>query len=451
MKKINIGDKMKTKLKFIVVPVFCFLLSSRVSAQVKIDSLSLNEAIKMTLASSNSLQQASYAVDASLAKVEQSKSSLYPEANVSLNYTWIGPIPAFSFPGFGNISLAPDNNWDEHVTVSTTLYDFNKRDKNIEFAKSQVNGFKDKVEFIKQDLVYKTVQSFYTIIFLKQSIEVQKDQINTFNKHLEWTKKKFDAGTATDFDMLTVKVRIASAENSKISLENSLANTEIYLRRLLGVGPSTAVNPQGQFTDAPAKINYDSLIYFAYANRVEIKNAENQKAAAKAMDEVAANINNPSLMLIFNYGFKNGYEPNMFVWRGNFALTAAAQIPVSKFIPFFGGNKEENMHQEAVANMNAADSYKKDMTDQIKAEIQKAISDIKSSIEKYRTTEASIKQAESALNLAKIRYDAGSVTNLDLLDAETSLSQAKLMRLEALYRYMLGIYELKQAAGEKIW
>ena len=104
-----------------------------------------------------------------------------------------------------------------------------------------------------------------------------------------------------------------------------------------------------------------------------------------------------------------------------------------------------------MANMKAAESYRDDMTGQIKAEIQKAVADIRFSIEKIHTTEAAINQAESALNLAKIRYDAGTVTNLDLLDAETSLAESKLMRLEALYRYILGIYELKQAAGDKIW
>jgi outer membrane protein len=448
-KRKIIGERMNNKIFLIIL--IGLTISLKVYSQPGADSLKLNEAVRMTLAVSNSIQQAYHMLNASEARVDQSRSPLYPQADVSLNYTWIGPIPAFSFPGFGNIVLAPGNNWDEHLAVSSTIYDFDKRGKNVEYAKSQVQGFRDRIEFIRQDLAYKTVQNFYSVLFLKKSIEVQIDQINTLKKHYDWTKKKVDAGTATEFDLLTTQVRISSAENSRISLENSLESSEINLRRLLGLAPNAEVNPSGRFTDIPVRVNFDSLFAASIGNRIEIKSAEDQISVAKAQYEVASNINNPSVNVAFIYGFKNGYEPNLYSWRGNFALAAQVLIPVSKFVPFFGGYKEESMHQEAVANMKAAESNRSETVEQIKAEIQKAVSDIRSSLEKIHTTEASITQAESALNLAKIRFDAGTITNIDLLDTQTSLSEAKLMRLEALYRYVLGVYELKQASGEKIW
>ncbi len=237
------------------------------------DSLTLNEAVRIVLATNPAIQQAAEQVNASQAGVGVSKSSLYPDAGVSLNYTRIGPIPAFSFPGFGNILLAPANSYDEHIGVDGTIYDFDKRQKSIDLAKTQVQSTKDRLELVRQDLAYRTIQTFYTILFLQRSIRVQNDEINTLNEHLLMTKKKVEAGTATDFDVLTTQVRVAAAENEKINLENSLSNTEIVLKQFLGLPQGSQVALTGGFTETPVPLNLDSLTAIAMENRVEIKSA----------------------------------------------------------------------------------------------------------------------------------------------------------------------------------
>lgn len=76
---------------------------------------------------------------------------------------------------------------------------------------------------------------------------------------------------------------------------------------------------------------------------------------------------------------------------------------------------------------------------------------MRSSLDRLRTTEIAVEQAKSAVEQARLRYQAGTVTNLDLLDAETSLSQAELMQIQALYQFVVSRYELDQAVGEKVW
>ena len=415
------------------------------------DSLTLNEAVRIVLATNPAIQQAAEQVNASQAGVGVGKSSLYPDAGVSLNYTRIGPIPAFSFPGFGNILLAPANSYDEHIGVDGTIYDFDKRQKSIDLAKTQVQSAKDRLELVRQDLAYRTIQTFYTILFLQRSIRVQNDEINTLNEHLLMTKKKVEAGTATDFDVLTTQVRVAAAENEKINLENSLSNTEIVLKQFLGLPQGSQVALTGGFTETPVPLNLDSLTAIAMENRVEIKSANDEITTARARYNMASTIDNPSLNVAVLYGFKNGYVPNLNAWRGNFAAAAQLEIPISGVVPFFGGYRKESMEEEAGAGMKAAESYKSNVVQEVKADVQRSIVDLRSSMENLRTTDVSVQQAESALSLAKIRYEAGTVTNLDLLDAETALAQARLMRLRALYRYVIGTYELQQAVGEKSW
>lgn len=60
-------------------------------------------------------------------------------------------------------------------------------------------------------------------------------------------------------------------------------------------------------------------------------------------------------------------------------------------------------------------------------------------------------QAEQALEMGEVRYKAGVVTNLDLLVAHTSLSQARLAYVGAQYGYVVSRYALDRATGASGW
>ena len=144
------------------------------------------------------------------------------------NYARLGPASAYHFWGQG-FQLYPLNNWDEHLGDQGTIYDFNKRNKSVDLAASQVTTAQDRLELAKSGLSYRTIQTFYAILFLEKSIQVQDEEIKNLNDHLLMTQKKVQAGSATDFDVLTTQVRVAAAENSKINLQNNLENTKVCL------------------------------------------------------------------------------------------------------------------------------------------------------------------------------------------------------------------------------
>jgi outer membrane protein TolC len=59
-------------------------------------------------------------------------------------------------------------------------------------------------------------------------------------------------------------------------------------------------------------------------------------------------------------------------------------------------------------------------------------------------------QAEEALRLAKARADAGTGTQLDVLDAENSLTQARTTQVQALHDYAVARARLQRATGQDI-
>jgi outer membrane protein TolC len=70
---------------------------------------------------------------------------------------------------------------------------------------------------------------------------------------------------------------------------------------------------------------------------------------------------------------------------------------------------------------------------------------------KINQFELQLSQALKAYSLAETSFKSGTITNLDLLDANTSVSESRLMLLKSRIDYAASIYKLKAALGERIY
>jgi outer membrane protein len=430
------------------ISVIIFILSLSVFAngyaqQAADDSLTLQQAIKLTLTNQPLLKQAAEDINAAEAKIKQQNSFYYPRINGDIAYIRIGPIPTIQFGGLG-FTLAPNDNYDAHISASQLVYDFGKRDALEDLVKSYKLSSEDKLNLIKNNLSYQTVQVFYTILFTEKSIKVKDEQINTLKKHIELTNKKVQSGSATDFDVLTTEVRVASAENQKIDLENALNKERIYLKSLLGWSSDKELNISGEFKVDTSLFNNESLIQEAFQKRVEMKLAKDAEKSAMVTKQVASLTDKPTLSVIASYGLKNGYEPNLDVLRGNWAAGINASIPI------FNGNLRESKVEEADANLKSSSAKILELERTIKSQVEQASTELSASRSKIKTSELQLKQAQEAVSRAEVRYRDGVITNLDLIDAETSLAEAKLLRLRVSFENVINTYSLMQAVGNGV-
>ncbi len=415
-------------------------------AQVEFsDSITVEQAIKMTLENHPAVRKAEYGMTASAARVEVNRSARYPDISVKGDYTRIGPVPSFSLPGQGPLELAPYDNFDFHLGLRQTLYDFGRTDEAVNLAETSRQTAADNIDLVKFDLAYQTVGVFTNILILHQRFAVLDEQLQTLRQHLEMSVKRMEVGTATDFDTLTIQVRIAVVESDSIDAAHALESREIMLRQLTGLPPETPINLRGSFASDKVALDADSLMAAAEKQRPELLLSHDLESGATAQSRLAALGDKPSLDLNLVTGFKNGYEPNLNTWRGNYAAGLELKIPV------FNGRKTKHQTAEAEAGLNSARAHTADLERQIHAEILQALAGVNSNLKKISSTETQVRQAEKAVSMARVRYAAGVTTNLDLLDAETTLSEAKLIRLRAFYDYTASLNALDRATGRKVW
>ncbi|MGA9119902.1 MAG: TolC family protein, partial [Bacteroidota bacterium] len=315
------------------------------------------------------------------------------------------------------------------------------RSAKVEASKSSLTTTDDAKRAIRSVLVLQVKQAFYTVMLLERSVKVQDQQIEALNEHLRITRSRVESGSATDFDALSTSVRVAQAQNVKIDLERSLDDQRITLRKLLGLPWNASAAVSGTFYQPAGSVPLDTLLERARRDRPDLITAAHVVTMAKSQEAVARGDDDPVLRLHAAYGLNNGYEPNLDVVRGNWAAGVQLEIPV------FDGLRTRGKIEESMALERSAEEHLRDLGRNAEAEVRQALQSAVSAEAKIASTDLQVQEAEAAVANARVRYESGAGTNLDLLDAETNVATAHLQQLQARYQYVMAHVALDASSG----
>ncbi len=408
-------------------------------------SLTLGQAIGAVLARYPSLDAARAAVDAARARTMQSNASRLPQVSGQGGYLYssLRPYVAFSLPGFpaGAIYENITNSYGLSVTARQLLTDFGRTDKIVDMARSGQITAQDALEDTRHQLGYQTIQSFYSVVLLRSSIGVAREEISTLEEALRIAQRKFTAGSATKFDVLTTQVRLSNARNHLTDTQASLEKQENGLRQLLGRPPGAPLPLSGDFDAEAAAVPEANAIAAGLENRPEMKLARDDEKTARLKEDAADRGNRPTLSAQVTGGVEDGVVPNLYDNRGY--VTAGLSLDV----PIFTGQRVTGDRLEAQAGVRSAQAQERELSDTITTDVQNAYSDLNAARAKLASADTLVAQAQEALSLAQTRYANGVITNFELLDAQSSFRSAELGRLQARYDCVLARQAVARAAG----
>jgi outer membrane protein len=405
------------------------------------NALDLTQAVGLAQKNNPLIRQAKSSLDAAHARKNQAKSGFFPDISAEALYTRLDPSPIIDFPGLGSFQLYPINNYDAHLAIKQLLFDFGKLANTVAAGTDAENAAKETLKLTTDEVTFNTIRTFYSVLLLEQSVDVQKEQINSLNEYLSTTKNKLDSGTATEFDLLTIQVRVAQANTGLMDLNNQLHKQIILLRRLLGAGENEEFTFEGSLSADDFKFEEASLISYAKENRPEIRISKFYESAADKQLKAARRDRWPMFVGGGTWGGKNGYLSDLDVLTNNYVLYVQANLSL------FSSFRISNKIAEAEAAKTSAIEHSKDIYDTSIAEIKQEVDNVNTGKAKLESSALYVTLAKKAVDQAKIRYESGVITNLEYLDAETSLAQANLSNLQALYTYTMSTIALKKASG----
>jgi outer membrane protein len=411
------------------------------------DSLSLNEIIRAVIQSHPSIKQASEAVKIADAKIGLAQSGYYPFVDITSSYTRLGPTSEFDLShfGMGVMQLYPLNNYNASINLKETVYDFGKTAVNVDFENENKNLAEKSIEQVKQKLSLAAINNYYALLFLQEAIKIKDEQLNNLNDHLEFIKKKLLTGSAIQYEILSTEVKISTAESQKIDLLTAQKVQLSVLNSLMGTPESNFHLLKMELNAPIPTISIDSMFSLAYNLRDDMIMANEKIRVAELNRQFLNTKDNPELSIFGSGGWKNGYIPDLNKMTSNYVAG------ISLTIPLFDAFRTKN-NVLLAESLIEADKFESEVIKRnIDNEIVENDANISSALKKVGQFELQVQHAKEAFELAKINYKAGAITNMDLLDAETTVSESNLLLLKARIDYTLSIYRLKAALGERLY
>jgi len=343
--------------------------------------------------------------------------------------------------GGSEFQFAPVHNVDGNVAANYTLFDFGRMKANIEKAKSELLYAEHNIDYVKNQLAYNVSSVYYNIIFLQHAINIQDSVISFLTENKNLVDNKYKNGDALKIDVLTIQTQIDAEQNRKVDLENSLNKQQNLLEYTIGKKGLSENNFDFDIKSkdilaalAEAEANNPDFILA----KDKVLQAQNDLAISKLGEK-------PSVVVGAQSGLKNGYVPNVGQIKFNYNAGVGIKIPI-----YEGGRTKKNVllsqtyiKQNQLVIATLSNTYKKD--------IEQALTDFSSNIERIKNTEGQIDQAKYANALAATRFKNGVGTNLELTNASTNLQRAELTRLQYQYQLCLAKVELARLLGYKYW
>jgi outer membrane protein len=408
------------------------------------DSLSLKSLIAEVISTHPNVKGAEEALKNADARIGLAKTGYYPVVDAGANFSTIGPVMKFTIPDMGTFQLYPGNNYSAAVNYRQVIYDFGRTRTSIDIENEGRKISEKTLDQVRQKMALATINNFFTLAFLQHAIKIIDEQLSTLQAHLKYIETLESTGSATEYKVLSTKVRISTAESQKSDLVAALAIQRGYLCSLTGNNDRIPVVKEELDVPAPM-ISGDSLLSFAYNNRDEMAINNEKSVLARLKYNLIKTLDKPVINFVATGGAKNGYLPDLYQVKANYAVGVGISIPI------FDGMKTRYNLLQAKSAINSVNFENEGTKRNIDSEIREAKEYLISATQKEQQFKLQLEQAQEAYSLAETSFRSGTITNLELLDANTAVSESRLMLLKARIDYAASIYRLKTAMGERLY
>lgn len=416
------------------------------------DSLTVGQVVERVLATHPAVKAARRSAEAANARVGQARSARWPRLNAVATYRRQDPVPEISVPGAASpsgptgrsIRIQPNNLYDGRIEARQSLYDFGRTNARVEQAQAGQVTARRRIRVERSELTFEAVTAYFTTLLANARLRVQRDQMEQLQRTLEVVRQKQKAGTATEFEIQSTQTRLSAARSERSRFRSQRQSELAKLRRLLGLDPGAPIKLRGSLREVSASasgIQADTLQKRAVSRHPSVQVVRAQTEAARRAVQVATRSDAPQLALTAQGGIKNGYPTDINEPRLNESIGLSLQVPL------FEGFVTDRQIEEAEAELAGAEARLTDVRRQVRSRIEQAESELRARRAQLESTARRVEQARTAAELARTRHKAGTITNLDLLQAETVLKEARLKRSEVRYQVIMGRYALRRAAG----
>jgi outer membrane protein TolC len=411
--------------------------------------LMLTNVIQMVLSSSPDLRAAVERVAIADATLAEARAQLRPKLNISEQYSATNnPEAALSFQlNQGNFDFSRDVNhpgtiddFHSRLRLEHRLYEGQRRVAAESAADALQSAAGSDLAAARNELVFAAAEAYYRLLQARNFLEVANEAVAQVEEHLRIVRARFDADTAMQSDVLTVQLRYAEVREARIAAENQLILAWAILRNVTGGD----IRPQPlppNIPAAPWSARIDGLqqaIAEAIYHRPEL-HAINGRGQAAGEDVRRAEAGKrPAVDLLADYDVFSG---DLSQANDSYFMGLVLQWNL------FDAGRTASDVCRATARLRELQAEQRRLILDIELEVQRAMLGVRDAKERSEVAKCAIAQARQNLHEVEVHYQSDMSTTAQLMDAQLSLSQARVRQTTAEADLQICAAALERAMG----
>jgi multidrug efflux system outer membrane protein len=379
----------------------------------------LTQLIDTALRENKDVRIAAARVEEFAARVDISRSGFYPQ----IGYNGQASRNQASREAFGGVPSGSDrsyNNYGATLNAGWEIDLWGRIRRATEASRAELLAQEDNRRTVILSLVSAVANTYVTLRQFDRQLEVSEETLATRAEALRLFEMKFKGGVISELELAQVKVEYEQAAAAIPPIEQQIALTENALSVLLGHNPGNI--SRGKSIDAlllpevPAGAPSSLL-----ANRPDILAAEQNLVAANARIGVARSQYFPSISLTGLFGYASEELDNLLQGSANvWSLGGSALGPI-----FTGGAITGQVRASEAVQRQSLTAYLQTVQTAFR-DVDDALIRVQKSRERLAAEGRRVQALDDYARLAKLRYDEGYASYIEVLDAQRSLFDAQL-------------------------
>jgi outer membrane protein TolC len=401
----------------------------------------LDQAITYALDNNQEVRQLALEFEKSKAKVGMARSAFYPSISATGAYAYLSDVPVFTLDSV-NIPMGQHDNYSLQVSVQQVLFAWGKL-YNV-YQMSHLGQEISELNLVrkKQELRYSVTEMFYHILVFGEMARLSRESLDQLKRHEDAVRKRYEAGLVPQFELLRAQVQVSNLKPKVIEAENGLKLIKEGFKMLIGAPIESELEIRGELKMTDENFDLGTLTQTALEQRIELKNLKNVEAITKLNQALARKANLPTLFAGATYERQKPFGFGGSQWGSNITYTVGFQFPL------FSGFK--NLYSLDTASLQLKETHLAFETLQkgIIVEVKQAYLNFLAAKEQAIAAQDNVGQAEKAFEIIDTRYKNGLATNLEYMDTQLALLQAKTGYLKALSDYITYRAKVSESIGE---
>lgn len=420
----------------------------------------IRECVEYALKNNISIKQSE--LDVRMADVDKKAAigNFFPNLNAQLGHSW--SIGANTNP----VTNVRENQTTQYTQLglssSVTIYNGLQNQNRLRNAKMVQLARQYQLTKMQDDISLYVANAYLDILFNKENLKVQQNQLVFDEKQLKRTEELVNSGSVPRGDLLDMKATIASDKQKVVVAENALLISRLSLAQLLRIEEfkdfdvaDVEIEPKPSLVMAETP---EAIVAKANEVRVEIKIAKTNLDVAERDIKIAKGALQPSLSFGYNFGTNASYSNRIIGIDPSGVPIIAGPLPVfdqlsnnkghnfglQLNVPIFNGfSARNNVERSKIGYERSKNNFDQAKID-LETNVYKAITDTKGALNTYETSIATAEARQEAFNYAKEKYAVGLMNTFDFNQSQTIFvaSQSDVIRAKYDYIFKMKVVEL---------